>query len=542
MSSAAVLAQRPAATIAARSVRGSLVGAVIVSAVLGLTIASSAITYVSSFPTEASRRQLVRLTAGGGDLSVIMGPVSGIGTVGGYTFYKGYLFLTSIAAVWSVLVTTRSLRGQEDSGRWQLLLCGATSPSSATAAVLVGLAGSVAVVSLGVLGGTVLAGLDPDVGFTPWDSLLHALSIASVPAVFVGVAAVTSQIGRSRRVANGLALAVFAVAFVLRMVGDAGPSTRWVRWITPLGWSEMVQPLTVDDPLPLVPAILCSVGLVVVAVVLAGRRDVGHGVLGGSDTAATRRRGLGGPTALAFRLERGVLVAWVLGAGAIGFALGVVASMASGAAPQGMADLLGRFGAEGSFARQYFGVVFLLVASVVALVPAGQLSAASDEELTGRLALVLAGPTRRMSWLSGRLVIAASASMLVAIVAAMLLWFGAWTQGIHAVDFVAAVGAGLNVVPVAVVALGVGAVTFAVWPRGASAVIYALVAWSLVADLVASLLDGATWLDRLSLLHYVALAPAATVDPWTDAVVALVGFGLCAGAVVAFGRRDLHLG
>ena len=65
---------------------------------------------------------------------------------------------------------------------------------------------------------------------------------------------------------------------------------------------------------------------------------------------------------------------------------------------------------------------------------------------------------------------------------------------------------------------------------------------TLVADLVASLLDGATWLDRLSLLHYVALAPAATVDPWTDAVVALVGFGLCAGAVVAFGRRDLHVG
>jgi len=542
MSSVVVLERRPAATIAARSARGTLTGAVIVAVVLGLTIASSAITYVSSFPTEASRRQLTRLTLSGGDLSVIMGPVAGIGTVGGYTFYKGYLFLTSIAAVWAVLVTTRSLRGQEDSGRWQLLLSGATSPASATASVLVGLAGSVLVVAVGVFGGTLLAGLDPAVGFTPWDSVVHSLSVGLVPAVFVGVAAVTSQLGRSRRVATGLALATFGVAFVLRMIGDTGPGARWVRWFTPLGWSEMVDPLSTNDLVPLVPAVVCTAGLFVGAVVLAGRRDVGHGVLGGRDTARAKDRGLGTSIGLAFRLERGVVLAWIVGAAASGLALGVVASMASGAAPEGMGDLLDRFGTEGTFARQYFGVVFLLVAAIVALVPASQLGAAADEELQGRLRLVMAGPTRRAAWLAGRLLIAASASLLVAVTAAVSLWFGAWTQGVHAAGLAATVGAGLNVVPIAIVALGVGAVTFAVWPRAASAVLYALVAWSLVADLLASLVDGAQWLDRLSLFHYLALAPAAAVHVSNDVVVLVVGLGLCACAVVLFGRRDLHLG
>lgn len=536
---------RPTATIVTRSARGTLTGAAIVAAVLGLTVASSAITYVSTFPTEASRQQLTRLTAGGADLSVIMGPTSGIGTVGGYTFYKGYLFLTSIAAVWAVLIATRSLRGQEDTGRWQLLLSGATRPASATAAVLSGLSVSVVVVAVGVFCGTLLAGLDPKVGFTLWDSVAHAASIGLVPAVFVGVGALTSQLARSRRVATGLGLGIFAVAFVLRMIGDAGAGTRWVRWLTPLGWSEMVEPLTTNRLLPVVPAVLSTVAMCLGAIVLAGRRDVGHGVLGGNETAVASDRGLGSPIGLALRLERGVLVAWLLGASVTGFALGMVASMtatASGDVPKEMGDILDRFGAQGTFVRQYFGVVFLLVAAVVALVPAGLLGAAAGEELRGRLRLVVAGPTRRSAWLAGRLLIAAIAVLVIAAATAVSLWVGAWTRGVHEVGLAAALGAGLNVVPIALVALGIGAVTFAVWPRAASGVLYALVAWSLVANLLASLVDGARWLDRLSLFHYLTLAPAAAVDVPTDLVVAALGLALCIGAVALFDRRDLHMG
>ena len=36
--------------------------------------------------------------------------------------YKCFVFLTTIGAIWAVLITTRLLRGQEDTGRWQLML------------------------------------------------------------------------------------------------------------------------------------------------------------------------------------------------------------------------------------------------------------------------------------------------------------------------------------------------------------------------------------------------------------------------------------
>ena len=47
-------------------------------------------------------------------------------------------------------------------------------------------------------------------------------SIAMRPAVFGAVGALTSQLGRTRRVATGLGMGVFGVAFVVRMIADSG--------------------------------------------------------------------------------------------------------------------------------------------------------------------------------------------------------------------------------------------------------------------------------------------------------------------------------
>ncbi|UDY34792.1 hypothetical protein [Dermatobacter hominis] len=535
-----VTSHRPELAIGRRALRATWVGAVAVAVGCGLTVASTAVTYVSSFPTEASRRQLAQLTASSGGLSVLLGPIGDIDTVGGYTFYKGYVFLTSIAAVWAVLITTRALRGEEDAGRWQLLLSGATRPSRATGAVLAGLGGSVGLVVVGVFAGTAMAGLDPDVGFSAWDAVVHALAIGLVPAVFVGVAAVASQVGRTRRLATGLGMGVFAVAFVLRMVGDAGPDTRWVRWATPLGWSELVAPLTSNDLVPLVPAAAATLLLVGVAVAVAGRRDVGDGVLRSRDVAAARDRGLGSSTALALRLETGVLVAWLVGAVAMGLAFGAIAHMTVEGLPEGTRDVIDSFGVRGTFVEQYFGLVLLFVAAVLALLPAGQIGAAASEELDGRLRLVLAGPTGRATWLAGRLVIAALALALAALTSGAAMWAGAASQGVDDVSLPTLLGAGLVVVPVCLVALGIGAIVLALAPRWAAASVYVVVGWSLVVDLVASLVDGLRWTESLGLFDHLALVPAQPVDRTTVAITLAVGVGLCGAAVGVFARRDLH--
>src|SRR5262249_41947772 len=152
-------------------------------------------------------------------------------TVGGYTVYKAFVFLTAIGAIWGLLMATRLLRGEEDAGRWQIVLAGATRPGRATAATLAALFAAVGVPGAGTTAISLLAARDPDLGFGFGSTLLYGCSLTVAPAVFVAIGALTSQLGRTRRVATTLAMYAFGVLFIVRMIADSGPSTHWLLWL-----------------------------------------------------------------------------------------------------------------------------------------------------------------------------------------------------------------------------------------------------------------------------------------------------------------------
>ncbi len=302
-----------------------------------------------------------------------------------------------------------------------------------------------------------------------------------------------------------------------------------------------MEPFTGNDLRPLIPTVVTLVVLAVAAVVLSGRRDLGAGVLSTRDVAAPRSFGLGSTTGLAVRLELPTLLAWCGGAVAWGLMLGIIAKMTTASLPESFADTLDKFGVRGTFVNQYLGVAFLLVATVVALLPASQIGAAADEEMSGRAVHVLSGPTSRTAWLAGRLSLAAVAALVAGVLSGLATWVGAWTQGVE-VGFGSMLVAGLNVVPTALVALGVGAVVLAIAPRFATGAVYGLVAWSLVVDLLSSLQENVAWLDRLSLFNYLALAPSEDPEPLTVVLTVVVAAALCGVAMVRFGRRDVSEG
>lgn len=535
------MSRSPEAAIARRSLKQLWVGAVIWSVAFGGTVAASAVSYVSTFPTEAERQQVAAATSGDAGLSVLLGPTTAIDTVGGYTVYKCFVFLTTIGAIWGLLAATKVLRGEEDAGRWQLVLSGSTRAGRATGATLIALLVAVGILFTGTTAITIAAGRDPDVGFGVAESVLYGLSIAIAPAVFVAVGAVTSQLCRTRRMADSWAMGAFGICFVIRMVADAGPDTHWLRWATPFGWTELIGPFTENDPWPLLPAAVAVGALSVVAVALSARRDAGSSVFASRDVAELRPFGLRSPLGLAARLDLPILAAWCAGAAATGLAFGLIAKIATGTIPPSLRDTLDEFGAQGSFVDQYFGVAFLLAATVVALIAASQLGAAADEESSGRLVHLLGGPVRRGSWFGGRLGLAAGGIVVAGLLAGVGAWLGAATQGVD-LGFASIVGAGLNVVPTALLVLGIGAVVLALAPRAAAIAVYAVVIGSLLIDLLASMVDAVSWSARFSVFHYMALAPAASPDPGTLALTTALAVGLGAAATALFVRRDIARG
>jgi ABC-2 type transport system permease protein len=509
-------------------------------AVFGGFAAVSALTYVTAYPTSPARERLQAAFGANTAMSALFGPAHRLQTVAGFTAFKTEMTLMVLGAVWGILTATRLLRGEEDAGRWELLLAGRTTRAGATGWALLGLGAGVASLFAPCAAITVVTGLSDKVHISATSALFFALASSATAVMFTAVGALTSQLGATRRQAAGYGAGVLGLSYAVRLVADSGIGVGWLRWASPLGWVEELAPLASPRPWALVPIAAFTIAASVAAVGFAGARDLGSGIVGGRTSARPRLRLLFGPTGLAVRTLWPAIAAWVASIGVTGLLLGLVAKSAGRTiAGSSLGQVLSRLGVRGTASAAYLGVSFLIVAVLVAFLAAGQVTAARAEESAGRAELVVVGPVSRWRWLGGRCALAALAVGAGGLAAGVLTWLGSAAEhaGLGASTIVAA---GVNTVPPALLVLGAGVLAFGAAPRATAAVAYGVLSWSLVVEVAGGFGTLGHWVLDTSVFHQMAAAPAVPVD-WTSAGVMAAG-GVAATIIgtVAFGRRDLR--
>ena len=509
-------------------------GALVWGAVFGLVVVSSAVGFVSTYSTASERRHAAATLGTNKGLQALFGAPHHIETVGGYTAWRSLGLVSLIGAVWALLAATKQLRGEEDAGRWELLLAGQTTRRKATSQAVGGMAVGVVVLWVVTAVITVAVGRGNDTRFPVSAGLFLALALASSAAMFLAVGALTSQLAATRRQAAGLAAAILGAAFVLRLAADSGSGLRWVRWLSPLGWVDELQPLTGTRPVALVPILGFTIVVGSAAVYLAGERDLGASMLPDRSTARAHTRLLGDSLGLSVRLARNVAISWAIGLAAYGLIAGLVAKSAG----EISRSTLERFGGARGGALGYLGVSFIVVAALIAMAAAAEVTATRDEEGEGHLDNLLVRSVARLPWLAGRFAVATAMLVMLGVVVGVFSWAGAVTQQ-SSISLARILIAGVAVVPAAVFVLGLGTLAHGVVPRYAATLAYGIVAWSFLVQLIGSAINANGWLLDLSVFHHLAPAPAS--DPnWTSAAtLAAIGIAAAALGAIAFARRDL---
>ena len=507
--------------------------------VFGLYVATQALAYATSYKTPSARRLLVVEFAHNTGISALVGPADRIGTVPGYTAWKCLTVLAIIGAVWGILTSTRLTRGEEDAGRWELLLVGRVTRRSAAQEALVGLgAGALALfVSASVV--TVAVGRSSKVGIDTGAALYFVLAAVSGAIMFLAVGAVCSQLSTSRRQAISFASAVLGASYAVRMVADSGSGLAWLRWVTPLGWIEELQPLTKPRPFALVPIAALVLVLASAAIFLAGRRDLGAGTLPDRSSLESIRRLPTTPLGLALYQFRSTLIAWSISITAYGLLLGSIAKSGGTIITSSptMRKIFARLGVSG--AEAYLGVALLIMSIAITFVAVGQVSAARKEESSGQLDNLLVRPFSRSSWLAERIGLGFAAIVLGGVLAGVATWVGADADRAP-VHFPSMLEAGLNVAVPALVVLGIGVLAFAVAPRSVSVVTYGLLVWFFLIEIVSGAASVNHWILDLSAFHQMAAAPATPVDWASNAVMAAIALAAAGLGVELFRRRDLQ--
>ena len=533
--------ERASRTVVARlTARKAVRSGVLWGYLFGIAIASSALTYTKLYKTPAARDQLAAAYGSNKATTALFGPAPQLQTVAGFTVFKISMTLMVLGAVWGLLTSTRLLRGEEDGGRWELLLAGQTTRQGAAAQALAGLGAGVGSLWTVAAVITVATGLSSQVGIAAGPALYFALAMVSAALMFLAVGAVTSQLAATRRQAAASAAVILGVSYAVRMVADAGVGLHGLIWASPLGWVEQLQPLTAPRPLALVPIVLLSAVLAAAAVHLAGGRDVGASIFPDRAGGRPRLRLLSNPIGLTVRLVRPTVIGWWVAIAVSGMLYGLIAKSAGASvAGSSVHQVFAKLGARGTGAQAVLGVCFLVVAILVGMVAAGQITSARSEESEGHLDHVVVRAVSRSAWFGGRLVVATSVLVIGGVAAGVFAWLGAATQH-SGVSFTTLLDAGVNLVPPAIVILGVGALALGLWPRAASIVVYTLVGWSLLVVVVGGFGTTSHWILDTSVFHQMASAPA--VSPNWRANAAMLAIGIVAAMIgaLAFSRRDLQ--
>jgi ABC-2 type transport system permease protein len=508
--------------------------------IFGAAIASSAYSYTKLYQTQSSRAALATAYESNKATAALFGPAPQLQTVAGFTAFKISMTLMILGAVWGLLLSTRLLRGEEDEGRWAMLLTGQTNRKSATAQALTGLFVGAAILWALASTITVITGLDASIAITPLSALYFATAMVATPAMFIALGALTSQLAATRRQAAAYAAVALGVFYAIRMLADAGVGLHGLIWLSPLGWVEQLRPLTAPHPLALLPIAAFTVAMATLAVRLAGRRDVGASFFTEHATPKPHPRLLYGPTGLTIRLVRPTVIGWWVAIAFAGLLYGLIAKSAgSTIAGSSVHNVLSKLGATGTGTEAVLGVCFLIFAVMVAFVAAGQLTSLRTEESSSHLDCLLAQPVSRTHWLTGRLLVTVAVLVVSGQVAGLFAYLGAASQH-SGVGLVTLLIAGVNLVPPAICILGIGVLTYGLAPRATSTVVYGYLGWSLFVVIIGSIGAISHKVLDTSVFHQMTSAPA-TAPNWTaNAVLVLLGVLSALFGLQAFKRRDVQ--
>jgi len=538
--SAAPATERPALPRAGTAVTRGLVrslrrGTVVVALVCGVLGAFVAEEYERTFSGAIGADSLTAL-AENPAIRTLFGPPVGLDTAGGFTVWRTGTVLAVLAGIWAALAGTRITRGEEESGRAELLLAGRVRLASwvrrALAVVLVAGAVVGAAVALGML----LAGTSA-VG-----SLLFGALVGGTAMVGGALGALAGQLLAERRAATGLAVSLLLAALLARMVGDGVPALAWLQWLSPFGLMNRSQPYVADDWAPLLVLALQVAALAAVALALAGSRDVGAGRWRGRDRTRTPSRLLRSLPGLAVHRTRRPTVTWSAGVGAYFLLIGLLATA--------MLDFLhdnpvfARMAAATGFARLasvqgYAASLFALLAVPVGAYAAGRVAAMASDESASRLTLLYSRPVSRVRWAAWEIGIVAVGTVVVAGVAGVATWAGASWVG-------AGLGLGeslrgaLSIVPVALLCLGAALLALGWVPSAVLAIGLLPAAGGFLLMVFAQSFRWPSWVGGLSPFTHLAAVPAEPVDLPGAVGMLIVAVVLGGAGIAGYARRDLR--
>jgi ABC-2 type transport system permease protein len=497
-------------------------------------MAMEVLVFRNAYPDAASRQKLLELSSSTA-VRMLQGVPSGANTAGGFAVWDGGWMLMVIVGCWSLLTATRLTRGEEDSGRAELVLSRPVSAAQALATHFAVLgAASAGVGAAAALPFLVLG--EQTVGALVW-----GLGLGALCAVAGALGTLVAQIVEPRRRAVSLGLGLLAAAFVVRVVANSADHRIWLLTIAPFGWTERLRAFSDNDWAWL----LAPAGAVLLigstALALCARRDAGAAVLHTSTAHRSNFRLLGSASAVGWRLSSGALVGWTVTLAVITFVFGLM----TGALvdfinkDETYRKMLESMGMDMSVpAVGYMSYIAVFLALPFGAFLGWRMGATRQEEAEGRLDNLLVRGTVRWRWLAVTTTQAFAAATILVTATTAALWAG--NRVVNApVTTTQVLEPMLGTLPLLVLFTGIAVLVYATAPRLTVVTPVTLAVLGYLLDTFGTTLRWPDLIVGISPFHHLARLPAHPMTLSAVVAMSLLGIAAASAGIAVFARRDI---
>jgi ABC-2 type transport system permease protein len=489
---------------------------------------------IDLYPTTASVVEVADSLNDTPSLVALYGRIYDPASVGAVALWKMGGIGSVLVCVLAIITVVRHTRSDEAAGRLELVGAAAVGRFAALPAALV-----VAVVTNAALGLVTAVGLTV-VGLPTVGSIAFGLAWFGLGVAFAGVGAVTAQLARSGRAANGLGAGLLACAYLVRAVGDTSDGAlSHASWLSPIGWSQRIRPFAGEAWWVLALLLAAAVLLGVAAFVLNGRRDLGAGLLADRAGPPRAHRLLASPLALALRLHRGTVIGWATALFVLCTLLGSVAgNVADLLDNPRMRDFFTALGGEKVLTDTFLAAEMSIIGMVVAAYTVQATMRLRSEETAQRAEPVLATSVGRTRWAGSHVLTALAGTAALLVVAGLGMGAGHALETGDPEQIPRLVAAALVHLPPALIMGGIVVAAFGLAPRAVVVGWVFMIGFFLLGELGPLFQIDQRVIDLSPFTHVPKLPGSElTLAPllWLTAIAAV----LTAVGLVGFRRRDV---
>jgi len=344
------------------------------------------------------------------------GPLLDI-SVAGFVTWRTKVFLVLLGGIFSIVYMNRHTRLAEEQGKRELLGANVIGSLATLAAALLDMFLINAIAAVLTISAMVALGL----GFV--GSLSHCLGFFAAACVLGILAGVVAQFFVSATAARGMSFGLLGLLFGLHILWNVSGRQNLLAYLNPLEWSLLVRPFAGEHFIVLLIPLALGAALMALSLWLMARRDVGAGLVPQRTGRAFAKPGLRGLSALAWRTQRGLFLAWFCFYAIFSLALGcasylMVSAVSSAEALAGLIERLG--GVDRAFLSLMLYVFGMLI-SVYVMMSAGILR--REEAAKGETLLSM--PVRREKLVLSHMVYIFGGSAAIMLMSGLCVGLGA---------------------------------------------------------------------------------------------------------------------